>query len=292
MTDLGQGLRLATSRPASWWDRLMLSLERRLYGSDWPARVGRTVGMPVVPRVVRHSVPWGGHSDRPSLRIAYASDFHAGPTTDPALLAAACTALSDARPDLLLLGGDFVELDAAAAPGLARLLSEIPAPLGRFAVLGNHDWWSSPGQIVDALTTAGIDVLINGNIRLPAPFDDVWICGLDDHTAGRPDAAAALEDAEGMRVVLMHSPSGLLDLGSHRFDLALCGHTHGGQIAFPKGIPLVVAHGALSRRHSRGRFDLEGGGTLIVSVGLGCSLLPFRTFTHPEIVVCELIVGA
>jgi predicted MPP superfamily phosphohydrolase len=225
------------------------------------------------------------------MRIAFASDFHAGPTTHPGLLAAACAALRDSKPDLLLLGGDFVESDAEPVDALATLLCEVPAPLGRFAVLGNHDWWSAPQAVVDALMTAGVDVLINRNVRLPAPFDDVWVCGLDDHSAGAPDAGAALEGADGVRVILMHSPSGLLDLGGRRFDVAFSGHTHGGQIALPGGFPLVVAEGALSRKYSRGRHDLRTGSSLIVSVGIGCTVLPFRLFSHPEIVVCDLSAG-
>ena len=65
--------------------------------------------------------------------------------------------------------------------------------------------------------------------------------------------AAALSGADGIRVVLMHAPSGLLDLGAKHFDLALCGDTHGGQLALPGGVPIVVPHGRLSRRYSRGR---------------------------------------
>ena len=107
---------------------------------------------------------------------------------------------------------------------------------------------------MNALTTAGMDVLINRNVRLPPPFDRVWICGLDDHPGGTPNADAALASAAGVRVVLMHSPSNLLDLGRRRFDLALCGHTHGGQIALPGGIPLVVPK-------ARSAGDTPGAGT-------------------------------
>ena len=289
MIQVDVGERLAPSVPVTRWDRWIAGLERGFYRNGWPARLGRAMGMPLAPllRRVRVTLPDGPPARRP-LRIAYASDFHAGPATHPALLTAACAALRDAQPDLLLLGGDFVGSDAAAVDALAPLLGEIPAPLGRFAVLGNHDWWSSPTHIRNSLTTAGVDVLINRNVRLPPPFDQVWICGLDDCLGGLPDADAALASATGVRVVLMHSPSNLLDLGRHRFDLALCGHTHGGQIALPGGIPLVVPKGVLSRRYSRGRYDLDTGGVLIVSVGLGCTLLPFRAFAHPEILVCDL----
>lgn len=222
------------------------------------------------------------------MTIAYASDFHAGATTNPALLRAACAALRAAAPDVLLLGGDFVTHDPSAVDALAAELGSLPAPLGRFAVLGNHDWWAGAPRVVQGLEAAGITVLVNQSARLPAPFDGVWICGLDDHWSGRPDAAAAVAGADGIRVMLMHAPSGLLDLGHERFDVALCGHTHGGQIALPGGIPIVVPFGPLSRRYCRGRFSLGDGRTLIVSVGLGCVVVPFRLFAAPEILVCQL----
>jgi predicted MPP superfamily phosphohydrolase len=224
----------------------------------------------------------------PPLTIAYASDFHAGETTDPAVLECACDALRGVAPDLLLLGGDYVTHDPGAADALAGELGRIPAPLGHFAVLGNHDWWAGGPRIRSVLEAAGISVLLNRAVRLPAPYQSVWICGLDDHWSGCPDAAAATDGADGVRVILMHAPSGLLDLGNERFDLALCGHTHGGQVALPGGTPVVVPQGALSRRYARGRFDLGEGRTLLVSVGLGCVVLPLRLFARPEIIVCEL----
>jgi predicted MPP superfamily phosphohydrolase len=224
----------------------------------------------------------------PPLTIAYASDFHAGSTTDPAVLHAGCAKLRAAAADVLLLGGDFVTLDPSAAEPLAAELGTIPAPFGRFAVLGNHDWWADAPRIARTLEAAGIVLLTNRSVRLRAPLDGVWICGLDDHWCGQPDAAAALREAAGVRIVLMHSPSGLLDLGQERFDLALCGHTHGGQLALPGGVPIVVPQGPLSRRYSRGRFSLGDGRTLVVSVGLGCVVLPVRLFATPEIVVCHL----
>jgi len=292
VSEVGRDERLDASAPVSAWDRWITSVEQRVYHNGWPARFGRWMGMPLSPLVRRLTItlPGGPPAARP-LRIAYASDFHAGPATHPALLTATCAALREAQPDLLLLGGDYVGADAAAIDGLAPLLREIPAPLGRLAVLGNHDWWSSPRRIVNALTAAEVEVLINRNVQLPAPFDRIWICGLDDHIGGVPNAEATLAGASGVRVVLMHSPSNLLDIGERRFDLALCGHTHGGQIALPSGIPLLLPKGRLSRRYSRGRYDLDSGRILIVSVGVGCTLLPFRAFAHPEILVCD-VVGA
>jgi predicted MPP superfamily phosphohydrolase len=228
----------------------------------------------------------------PPLKIAYASDFHAGFATDPDVLRAACAQLRAASPDVLLLGGDFVTIKPEEIDWLAQELGGIPAPYGRFAVLGNHDWWSGGHYVTRKLEEAGLEVLTNRNTQLQAPFDRVWICGIDDHWCGTPDPVATMSDARDIRILLMHSPSGLLDLADERFDLALCGHTHGGQVALPGGIPIVVPHGRLSRRYSRGLFQLPGQRTLIVSVGVGCVLLPLRLFAQPEVIVCEVTVPA
>jgi predicted MPP superfamily phosphohydrolase len=269
--------------------RMASRLEALLYRGGWPVRLARALGIRPVVRTVQHAIALGaGYKGMPPLRIAYASDFHAGPTTDASVLRGACAALRAAAADLLLLGGDFVTGRPNEIDWLARELGDIPAPLGRFAVLGNHDYWSDGAYIVERLEAAGIRVLVNANVRLGPPYDRVWVCGLDDHWSGRPDAAAAVSGADGVRVVLMHAPSGLRDLGQERFDLAICGHTHGGQLALPGGIPIVVPQGPLSRRYVRGRFPIGNGGTLVVSVGLGCVVVPLRTFADPEIVICTL----
>lgn len=98
LTQAGGRDQLAAAPAATRWDRWIARLERRLYRNGWPARLGCAMGMPISPRVRRHAVelPDGPPADRP-LRIAFASDFHAGPTTSPALLATAaprCTTRS------------------------------------------------------------------------------------------------------------------------------------------------------------------------------------------------------
>ena len=280
------------SRNRSRISRAAARLEAIVYHGGWPVRLARALGIRPSVRTRRYAIDINhGSLPVPQLKLAYASDFHAGPTTDPSVLLAACAELCAASPDVLLLGGDFISVVPKEIDWLAAELGSIPAPFGRFAVLGNHDWWSDASRIVRRLEAAGIQVLTNRNVQLGRPFGNVWICGLDDHSSGRPDAATALSGADGIRVVLMHAPSGLLDLVGEQFDLALCGHTHGGQLALPGGVPIVVPHGRLSRRYARGTFGIDGGGTLVVSVGLGCVLLPLRLFADPEIVVCNLTVA-
>jgi predicted MPP superfamily phosphohydrolase len=227
---------------------------------------------------------------RPPLRIAFASDFHAGPTTHPRFLLDAVQVLADAQPDVLLLGGDFVSLEAKYIEPLAQALGQVPAPYGRFAVLGNHDLWADDYPIRHCLSRAGIEVLVNRHAQLPPPFDHIWICGLDDPTAGAPNAEPTFRGADGVRVVLMHSPEGLAFLDQERFDIALCGHNHGGQIALPNGRALVLPHGKLNRRYVAGHFQVgpASQSRLIVSRGIGYGGLPSRLFARPDVVLCTL----
>lgn len=89
------------------------------------------------------------------------------------------------------------------------------------------------------------------------------------------------------RVLLAHAPEALLTIDDARFDLGLCGHTHGGHIALPSGIPIVVP-GPLGRRFAHGRFELTRGGTLIVSRGIGATESPVRWNADPDVLVLDI----
>ena len=226
--------------------------------------------------------------ERP-LRVAFASDFHAGATTDTRMLVRACEALAELRPDVLLLGGDFVSVRASYIHRLAPLIAQIPAPAGKFGVLGNHDLRANSTEVIDALERAGVDMVANRSVSLDAPFGDVTISGLDDPTRGEPraDWSTGHADPRTTRIVLMHSPDGLHAIGDRPFDLAVCGHTHGGQVTLPNGTALIVPSGTLSRRFCRGVFRLGAGErTLLVSRGVGCSTIPVRAFAAPEVHLC------
>lgn len=278
--------------PASHWDRFWDDTHRRLTLRRWPSAFARWLPQVTALEVDRHEIAVPGMSaDRP-LRVAFASDFHAGPTTPAPLLDAAIERLVEAQPDVLLLGGDFVSVHAADARVLVARLAAIPAPLGRYAVLGNHDHTAGGREMSALLEAAGVEMLTNRNVRLPAPFDAIGLCGLDDHVRGVPDAAAAFAHAAPIRLVLMHGPAGLLDIGEQPFAVAFCGHTHGGQVVLPNGWPLLTACGPLARRYSAGRYDLDGGGTLLVSRGVGCTALPIRVNAPAAITVCTIASGA
>jgi uncharacterized protein len=260
-----------------------------LVPNDWPANVAHRVGirsaLDVVHASVQSAAPLGTAS---VLRIAFAADFHAGPTTHASQIDRAFDALEASGADLVLLGGDFVGHRPRDVDRVARRLSGIRAPLGIFAVLGNHDNHTNPELVRTALVDAGVQVLINADVRLPAPFERTRLIGLDDHASGTPDAARIACDGAVSTILLVHQPSGLLDAAPHRVDLALAGHTHGGQIVLPGGFAPITPSGALSRRYLAGQFVLPGGGTLIVSRGVGTSTVPVRWNAPADLVVITL----
>jgi predicted MPP superfamily phosphohydrolase len=244
-------------------------------------------------KVVREEVTLGTAAQLPRpLRIGFASDFHAGPTTDPAIFDDLLAALRRERPDVLLLGGDYVSFDAANVDRLSAYLAAYAqtAPLGAYAVLGNHDVWNGSAPIVAALRAAGVNVLVNGAAALPAPFGAVSVCGIDDPWTGAPSAQATFAGSApgALRLYLMHSPDGLWHLDGLRYDVGFAGHTHGGQIARRSGAQLFRPSGPYSRRYSFGRFDFPDNGPLFVSRGIGCAGIPLRLNADPELLICTL----
>jgi predicted MPP superfamily phosphohydrolase len=277
----GRGRDYSPTRAASEW------ILARVYRGGWTARLVRRVGLQRPVATFEHRVPCARWPEGTrALRMAFVSDLHAGPTTHPSLLDEAASALRAANPDVLLLGGDYVYLHADRIHELMPRLADVPAPFGRFAVFGNHDLWANDATVCAALERAGFRVLVNENAALPAPFEHVSICGLDDPWVGAPDVRAAFDGARDVKVLLMHAPEGMMVVGDEPFDVAVCGHTHGGHIALPGGIPIVVA-GPLSRRYSDGAYDV-GGRPLIVSRGIGATESALRLFADPDIRVVNL----
>jgi predicted MPP superfamily phosphohydrolase len=261
----------------------LLLMNGRVAGLSW--RLGGHGRL----EVARHEVVLDPARRLPRpLTIGFASDFHAGPTTDPAIFEALLEKIQRERPDVLLLGGDYISFDAANIGYLKSFLEQAKAPLGTYAVLGNHDVWNGREEISAALAAAGVELLVNRNVALPAPFGEVSICGIDDPWTGEPSLDATFAGAGPVRIYLMHSPDGLWQLGSRRFDLGLAGHTHGGQIVRRNGAPLKHPSGPYSRQYWRGRFEIPGNGPLLVGRGIGCSGIPLRLRADPELLICTL----
>lgn len=266
---------------------LVESSLRVFYREGWAGRAwGRFPGATNV-RVVAHelrALPSTTARARRPLRVAFASDLHIGPTTPPALLDRAFALLTHLSPDVLVLGGDYVFLDATAARAaeLERRVSAVPART-KVAVLGNHDLWTDHVLLESALARAGATVVVNDAVRLPAPYEDVAVVGIDEPWTGSPDGARAFAAAgdASLRLAVCHSPDGLAHARGRGAALLLCGHTHGGQLALPGPRPVVVP-GPTGKRYPWGLHDL-GDLTLFVSRGLGGVEIPIRTWAPPDV---------
>jgi predicted MPP superfamily phosphohydrolase len=265
------------------------TVQRYAYAYDWPARLLGRLPQASRVRVVRHELAVLSHRPgRRPLRIAFASDLHIGPLTPAPLLDEAFARIEEAEPDVLALGGDYVSLEVnrGIAARLEELVARVSAPL-KVAVLGNHDLWTRHDLIERALASGGARVLLNDTVRLPPPFDDVALVGLDDPWTGEVDADRAFAGADApVKLVVAHAPESVPFVEGRGARLLLCGHTHGGQVAAPWG-PFAV-QGRLSRRWPHGLFQLDDL-HLFVSRGVGYSDLPVRAFAPPDVAVFDLI---
>jgi len=278
----GRGRHYSRTRALSEW------VLAHAYRGGWAPRLMHRVGLGPRVRVVREHIAVDGERwprGQRALRIGFLSDLHAGPTTHPDLWRDAIARVRENEPDVVLLGGDYVFIDAKHVDPLARELATIRAPLGRFAVMGNHDLWADDARIQQRLEDAGYRVLINETVKLPPPFDPVSICGLDDPWTGVRDVRKGFENAGDVRVVLVHSSRALELIADERFDVMITGHSHGGHIALPGGIPIIAV---TPREHAHGRHDVGAGRTLVVSRGIGGIEVPLRTFADPDVLALTL----
>lgn len=243
--------------------------------------------------VARRDIPvtvanWQGP---PGLKVAVASDWHVTRRWLRVMTVERTRELvsriNEAQPDVVLLPGDFIsDRDwPQAHDEIAALLGGLKAPLGVYAVLGNHDWWHDGAQVAAALRRHGITVLEND--AMPLPGTRLWVAGIGDDFTGHshPRQALARVPAGSQALVLMHDPASLRDMPPVQ-GLVVAGHTHGGQVALPLVGALVVP-GAAPREWAYGWVDHQGQPAYVTS-GLGVSILPVRFHARPEWVMFTL----
>ncbi|MEO1112272.1 MAG: metallophosphoesterase [Pseudomonadota bacterium] len=222
------------------------------------------------------------------------------------------------KPDIVLMLGDYVashrwQSAPIPAQAWADLFGSFNAPLGIHAILGNHDWWddrtaqlsgSGPTKYGTALINAGIELYQNRAVRLVKDGKAFWLAGLDDqlalapnrklnrpHIRGVHDLAGTLRQAsDDAPVVLMAHEPDIFRTVPSRVSVTLSGHTHGGQInCFGlRPFKLIKPDENLAYGHIVDDGGSEPARHLVVSGGLGCSLLPMRLGVPPEITLVHL----
>jgi uncharacterized protein len=242
-------------------------------------------------RQVQLEVPGWPNWDRP-LRIAFLSDFHTGSHTDDvARLAAIIAQAASFHPDLALFGGDYINMQPfgggrVSPRRIAAILSRLSAPCGRFAVLGNHDFYYGPQEVAASLQERGIIMLADEQHSFVHEQSTVAIVGIPDAHAVRAEPRALLEGLfRRPAVVLAHDPVWFAHLPAGPY-LMLAGHTHGGQVRLP-GIGILTNCSKAPLRWSHG-LVVEDGRHLYVTGGIGTSGIPLRIGVPPEYAIIDL----
>jgi len=265
----------------------------------WAEVVRMNVKLPRLPKVLN------------GFTIAQLSDLHAGPFIWTGDVRRWVKFVNSLEADLIVITGDFVCISARYAESCAEELAALRARKGVYAVLGNHDIWTDADSVAESLLRAGIHVLRDEHEALVVGSARLWLVGIEDRGitgitalgtissispsdfmalwADARDALTKLLDGippDEPRLLLVHNPDFTEMLPGGGVDLALCGHTHGGQVWLPFiGAPLIPS--CYGGKYRAGL--VNNGATLVyVNRGLGLIVPPIRFLCRPEVTLFSL----
>ena len=215
------------------------------------------------------------------LRIGLLTDVHRSRWVSHDDVREAVAALMAERPDLIVLGGDYVTWgDRQYVVPAAESLASLSAPHGVFAVLGNHD---DDHEKPAALAKNGVEVLQDACTHLTIAGQGLDLAGIRYWTRRPSDIATVIRGAAGPVILLAHDPRRLTEAAALDIPLVLSGHTHGGQIVLP-GLGAVAAQ-KFPVVAGTGRRDRTA---MFVSRGVGTVYVPIRINCPPEVAVLDL----
>ncbi len=217
------------------------------------------------------------------LRIVQLSDIHHSLYTSLYVVERAVEAANRLEADVMVLTGDFVTFSPDYVGPVAHALGRLKAPMGVFAVLGNHDYRPGADFVSRELGRQGIEVLRNRHTALKRQGQRLWLAGVDDILYSCDLARAARGIPEnGPKILLCHNPAIIGQAARYGFDLVLSGHTHGGQVRLP------VLKSFYRTTRFRTGWDRLHRTQIYVNRGLGQVVVPFRLGCPPEIALFEL----
>ena len=279
----------------AWWPFVSRKTFREF--ARWPSRLflavialGSIIGfyqaivplrIELVPIAIRDLPP-----DLERYRIALLADLHVGLFTRPSRLQQIFTMTSSLQPNVAIILGDLIDDDPHYVPKLLDGTRALDPSIPLIAVLGNHEMYGAPDDVIGKLKGSRIRLLVNEG----AAFNHAWIAGISDYAAReaklRPDMARALASRppDSLPIVISHQPKSFDEARSRHIPLTLVAHTHGGQCGFR---PLHWSLAGLFLPYHMGLYQ-RGDSQLYVNTGTGFWLLPFRLGMTPEITLVEL----
>jgi predicted MPP superfamily phosphohydrolase len=285
----------------------IVSLATRLVSADARRRVLRA-GTPLVVAAALGTTAYGLHEaaqpsvtpvtvsdpDLPTefdgLRVALVTDLHVGPIRDADFTRRVVEQVNVQRPDVVVLAGDLIDGRVSQVSGALAPLAALRAPLGVFAVSGNHEFISQEADAwMSYWETLGIDVLRNENATLTRGSATIRMAGIHDETGRGPDAPnidAALSGvpADAFTMLAAHQPKAAESAVGKGVDLQLSGHTHGGQL-WPFRYAVLLQQPVIDG------LGTVGDVPVMTSRGAGAWGPPVRVLAPPEIPIITLRAG-
>jgi predicted MPP superfamily phosphohydrolase len=215
------------------------------------------------------------------LRVGFLSDLHRSAMVSQDLVYGAARLLMAERPDLIVLGGDYITAaDQRFVEPAAQALGDLAAPHGVFGVLGNHD---DDRDMPAALAARGVVVLRDARTRITVRGEPMDLIGIKYWTRRPGDIARLWKGSSPASVLIAHTPARLVEAAALSIPLMLSGHTHGGQVVLP-GLGPIAAR----------RFPVVAGierrqrTTIFVTRGIGTVFVPIRIACPPEVAILTL----
>ena len=224
------------------------------------------------------------------VRIAFFSDTHLGKWYSAENLSRIAEKINEQNPDLVLFGGDFFDIyrrdcGQISLDTITNILQSIQAPLGKYAVWGNHDYGGGAQNIYPSvMESGGFEILKNEGILFSE--QNLFLYGFDDLIFGSPQNPKTMIPSDTAKLLFCHEPDAADILPEVRADLILSGHSHGGQILLPIITKKVLPPGA--KRYRKGLYP-RGNSPVFVSSGIGMTKLPLRFLNPPEIIMIDLV---
>ncbi|NOU88553.1 twin-arginine translocation signal domain-containing protein [Paenibacillus sp. LMG 31460] len=223
------------------------------------------------------------------FRIVHFSDLHLGFNSKPEHLSELVGRVRQIKPDLICFTGDLVDRSVSVISEAVAALSQLQAPFGQYAVLGNHDAFGNRRAVTRGLSQAGFHVLHNKHAVVRKGKDKLYVAGVDDPWVGTPDIDAALLQIpeNSCTILLAHEPDFADQYGRFPVDLQLSGHSHGGQICIPLiGALYTPPHGS---KYTNGLYQIPNSRLQVYTTrGIGMTRIPLRFNCRPEFTVMTL----
>ena len=240
------------------------------------------------PEVVRLALPLLRLPRRlDGLTLVQISDLHAGDYADAIKIRRLVAMTNALQADIAVVTGDMFHDTPEEAQMCAQELAALRAPLGVYAIMGNHERHLPPEEGEKPFSRAGLTVLANAAHPIAVDGASLWMVGMDDLTMRRGDLARALDGVPGeaCKILLVHEPDFADCAARYPVDLQLSGHTHGGQIRLPGLGPLLLP--TLGRKYPMGLYRVRDS-WVYTNRGLGVNRPPLRLNCRPEITLFTL----